>query len=236
MKKAFENKKLIIFDLDGTLIESLSVWNEVDRRVIERIRTDGKPTTENTQLLRDQALRLFSKHENPYFAYYGLMKEVYGAKETVEEIHAMRYAIATELLKYQVDYKPYAVDLIKKLKKEGYALAIGSTTTTNNMNIYRKENVNLLRKAPLDDYFSYFLTRNDVKEIKPHPEVFAKIMEHFGATPTETLVIEDSLVGLECALNAGCECLIVYEPLNDCERDELNRKATYTVRDFGELI
>ncbi len=236
IKDIFKRKKLIIFDLDGTLIDSLTVWNEVDYNVISKIRTDGKATTENPQILRDYALRTFCASENPYFSYYGLLKEKYLAKESIEEIHDMRYRIATDLIKNKVDYKPYADALIKKLKAEGYVLAIGSTTTTANMRIYRLENRNILNKAPIDEYFDFILTRNDVKEIKPHPEVFIKILKRFNIAPSEALVIEDSLVGLECARNAGIECVIVRDDNNAIDIPLLKESADHYVEDLGELI
>lgn len=52
-----KGKKVIIFDMDGTLIDSVGVWNDVDRALIQRIRTDGGTDTPDVQVQRDEALR-----------------------------------------------------------------------------------------------------------------------------------------------------------------------------------
>ena len=86
-------KKVMIFDLDGTLIDSVGIWNQVDEALIRQIRSAGAPQPENVQQQRDEALRRFSKAENPYVEYCAFLKETYGAQQTPEEIHTLRYEV-----------------------------------------------------------------------------------------------------------------------------------------------
>ena len=61
-----KGKKVIIFDMDGTLIDSVGIWNQVDEVLIQRIRSENAPQPENIQLQRDETLRRFSKADSPY--------------------------------------------------------------------------------------------------------------------------------------------------------------------------
>ena len=65
----FNRKKVLIFDMDGTLIDSVGVWNQVDEELIRRIRKDGGIELEDVQIQRDDCLRRFASDESPYISY-----------------------------------------------------------------------------------------------------------------------------------------------------------------------
>lgn len=231
-----KSKKLIIFDLDGTLIDSLDTWNKVDATLVKVIRGDGKTTEQEMQPLRDEALRLFSHSPNPYVDYCGYLKEKFRSDYSQEEIYKLRYQIASELVEKEVHYKPFVPEFLKKMKSEGKVLAIASAAQRKNVEIYRHINKNILSTAKMDDYFSLILARNDCVEIKPNPEIFLKVFESFPYKKEEAIIFEDSLVGLQAAKRAGVECAIVYDKHSDYERDEINALADYTIASFEELL
>jgi len=232
----FKNKKAVIFDMDGTLIDSVGIWNEVDRLLISEIRQDGKQEEENYQQQRDFQLRRFAATENPYLSYCAFLKDKYLSVLSAEEIHNRRYDIAQDYLRSTVDYKPFADIFIRRLKDQGLTLVIASTTRGGNMNIYKKENANILSKAPLDEYFSLIYTREDAKEIKPHPEIYFKVMRTLGLLPEECLVIEDSLIGVEAAKSAGIEVAVIYDKYSDEQRSAINAAADYIFADYKEML
>lgn len=229
-------KKVIIFDMDGTLIDSIGIWNAVDRDLIRRIRTDGGTETGNIQEQRDAVLRGASKAENPYIEYCGHLGKKYGSSLSAKEIHALRYEICQAYLQNQIDYKKDADVLIHKLKEAGYTLAIASTTRRDNMNIYREKNENIRKKANIDDYFTLVYTSEDAREIKPNPEIYLRIMRELGVTAEECLVFEDSLIGIEAAKNAGMEAVAVYDPYSDSDRERIHALADYQISSFTELL
>lgn len=236
LKTEIKNKKLIIFDLDGTLIDSLEIWNRVDEKLVSIIRGDGKTTIDNMQVVRNEALRLFATSPNPYEDYCGRLKELYQSKMSFEEIFTLRYNIAGKMLVEDINYKPYAPEFIKKLKADGKILAIASAAQGKNMNIYRTQNQNIISKARLDDYFDIIYTRNDCKEIKPNPEVFLKVLDTTGISAEDAFVFEDALVGIEASKKAGIKCCAVYDRFSDHERDEINALADYTIDSYQELL
>ena len=167
------------------------------------------------QKQRDILLRTFSKAENPYLEYCKTLGKKYHSELSAEQILKLRYDVAQDYLKNKVDYKPYADEFIRKLKEENFVLAIASTTRRDNMRIYQKQNENIMKKAAIDDYFSLVLTREDVKEMKPNPEVFLKVVEELKVKKEECLIFEDTLVGVEAAKNAGIEVVAMYDKYSD---------------------
>lgn len=231
-----EGKKVLIFDMDGTLIDSVGVWNDVDRCLIQRIRTDGGTEPGDVQQQRDEALRRFSKDPNPYISYCALLGERYGCAMSPEEIHTLRYEIAQDFLKNVVDYKPGADVFLRKAKKAGYTLVIATTTKRGNMEIYRTQNGNMRAKANLDELFALIYTREDAREIKPNPEIYLRVLSELGVKPEECLVFEDSLIGIEAAKNAGIPSAAVYDPYSDAEREQINALADYQVDSYARLM
>ena len=153
-----------------------------------------------------------------------------------EKIKKIRYDIANRYLKEKVDYKPNAEKVIKYLKEKGYILAIASTTNQPAIECYKTENQNIITKANLEDYFSVIYAKNDVKAIKPNPEVHDKIMDKLHVKPEECLIVEDALVGVETANNANIEVAVIYDQYSDSNREKINQLSQYQFKDFEEML
>lgn len=87
------------------------------------------------------------------------------------------------------------IDIIRRMKGE-YKTAI--VTTASKKNCY-----DILQQFDLIDLFDLILTHDDIEKSKPDPEGFLKAMKHFGAKPKDTIIFEDSAVGLEAAERSG---------------------------------
>ncbi len=108
IKYMFKGKKVIIFDMDGTLIDSMGIWNEIDRQLIKKLGNNEKIEENIIQKQRDFALREYSKEKNPYVKYCELLGKQYESNLNGEEILNLRYKISEDYLKNVIDYKPNA--------------------------------------------------------------------------------------------------------------------------------
>lgn len=232
----FKGKKIIIFDMDGTLIDSVGIWNKVDMNLIQELGGPNELNEFDIQQQRDEKLREYSKLENPYINYCQFLSLKYGNNLTGEEILNKRFIIAQNYLKNEIDYKKGVPELLKLLKERNYTLIIASTTRRINIDVYSNENNNIINKANLNDYFSIIYTREDVKEIKPNPEIYLRIINELNVKKEQCLIFEDSLIGIEAANNAGIEVVAMYDKYSDIERDEIEKKATYNFENYEEVI
>lgn len=232
----FKDKKVIIFDMDGTLIDSVGIWNRVDIELITELGCKECLDETEIQKQRDDKLREFSKCENPYIEYCAFLSNKYGALYSGEETLKIRYNIAQKYLRDVIEYKDNVPELLKLLKDNGYILVIASTTRRNNMDIYCNENKNIIGKANISDYFTLVYTREDAKEIKPNPEIYLTVAKKLNVSKNQCLIFEDSLIGIEAANNAGIESVAMYDKYSDEEREEINSLATYKFKNYAEVI
>ncbi|MBE6680311.1 MAG: HAD family hydrolase [Ruminococcaceae bacterium] len=230
----FKQKKYIIFDLDGTLLDSVGMWNEVDRRFIYAMGHSAENI--DVQAQRDAKLREFKASEHPYREYCAFMGKKYGSALSADELLKLRYEIADELVANTVDYKPYADVFIKKLKSLGYTMIIASTTLRSNLNVYLTRNRNIIDKAPLDSVFDAMYTREDAKEMKPSPEIYNRVLKDFNACAEECIIFEDSLIGVEAANAAGIDVIAMYDEHSACDKEEIAMRAISYFKTYKELM
>lgn len=228
-------KKLIIFDMDGTLINSVGVWNDVDAELIKQL-GGVEGDTVSIQKRRDTLLAKYKDTKDPYVAYCAMLGELCHSSLPPQEIHDLRYAISRDFLLHRVDYKDGVPAVLRQLKAEGKTLVIATTTRKANMDIYRLKNENLLRKAPLDNFFTRIYTKEDAKHLKPDPEIYLTVMKDFQVTPEECFVFEDSLIGMQAAKAAGIETAAIYDSYSEEDAEEIGKLADWYFASWNEVV
>ncbi len=229
-----EGKKVIIFDLDGTLIDSVGMWNDVDEILISRL-SNGKTKIPNIGQYRDKYLRKVN-NSDIYMEYCKHLKEITKSSLKPEAILSLRHNISEYYEQNVIDYKKDADKVLHTLNNQGYKLVLATTTTTKQLNSYQNYNKNMMKKARLNEIFSLILSREDIIHQKPNPEIHNKILRQLNVTPTECLIVEDSLIGVEAANNAGIEVAVIYDQNADPDREKINIASNYQFDNFTEFL
>ncbi len=228
-------KKAVIFDLDGTVVDSLGVWSDVDVRLARAL---GVKDVDINALnrLREKTLAQFRNDPSPYTRFCGEFGKFVGSPLSAEEIHATRYRISREVLKTDVKLRAGVSDVIRHLKNEGLRLCVATTTKKANIDIYSDVNTTIRNELLLREYFEFFITIENVERIKPDPECYFLALSQLNLRPEEALVVEDSRTGLLAAKAAGIDTLIVREQHSEHDREFLQKNALAYFEDFSQLL
>lgn len=230
-----KNKKYIIFDMDGTLIDSIGIWNITDQKLIEEyagITID----LDTIQLERDAFLHS-NQDSDIYVAYCEYLIKKYGFSiKNAEQLLNIRWDKSGEVLESEMNFKPDVVELISILKDLGFTLVLATMTTQVQLDIYSKKNKKMLEQMDISQVFDLITRKEDVKKKKPDPEIYNMIMQHYNARPNECLIFEDSYTGVLASKNAGIEVVNVYDKYADLDRDKINAITDYSITNYRQFI
>jgi HAD superfamily hydrolase (TIGR01509 family) len=188
--------KLIIFDLDGVLVEAKQIHydtlNEALKEIDEKyVITEAEHLSIYDGLKTTQKLELLTKNKGLHPEFYD---GIWYRKQnlTIEAISEL-----------QPDLEK--IELFKELRNMGYKLACAS-------NSIRRSVLVMLAKIGIIEYMDLIISNEDVKNSKPHPEMYWKVMSMMGCLPEETLIVEDSPHGLLAASRSRANVLRVDSP------------------------
>ncbi len=179
----------VLFDLDGTLVDSESVWLDTIRSRLERVGAPASPArlTDFEGLSSIDAARIL-------IAAGGL-----SAHETEVATELEDHTIGT--FAGRLRWIRGAEEALRGLRREGVPLAL-VTSSSRRWVAAVEESVHL-------GTFDAVVTADDVRHTKPHPEPYQRAVGLLGVDPSDCLVFEDSTVGAHAALAAGCRVVQV---------------------------
>lgn len=201
--------KLIIFDLDGVLVEAKNVHyvslNDALALVGEEyVITWSEHLSKYDGLKTNQKLEMLTKEK-------GLPKEQH------EKVWTEKQRLTLKML-HELNPSKQLQDTISKLTEDGYKIACCS-------NSIRKTVLTVLSKLGIIEYFDFIISNEDVKNSKPHPEMYWKAISNMGVLPEETLIVEDSPYGLLAASRSKSHVLRVINP-DDVNYENINNRLT----------
>ena len=188
--------KLIIFDLDGVLVEAKNIHFDALNEALSNVNT-GYKIDWNEHLNKYDGLKTFQKLNL-------LTKE----KGLPQEIHKQVWEDKQKITLQQLASLPENINLkllMTKLSAEGYKLAVCS-------NSIRKTVLTVLAKLGIIEFMDLIISNEDVTNSKPHPEMYWKAISMMSMLPEETLIVEDSPYGLMAAARSKSHILRVKNP------------------------
>jgi beta-phosphoglucomutase-like phosphatase (HAD superfamily)/dTDP-glucose pyrophosphorylase len=202
--------KLIVFDLDGVLVDSKEVhFDALNDAIASTIGLDYVISKED-HLAHYDGLSTNKKLKMLREKYPDIIKDA-----GVENRIWMGKQLATGQRLKSIPYNTQLVELFKFLRAEGYRVAVAS-------NAIRSTVKEILMALGIYVWTDTVLSNNDVKRPKPSTEIYLKAMIDNDVDPQETLIVEDSPVGLKGAKASGAHVMAVKEPKSWTKEDLMN--------------
>ena len=196
--------KNAIFDMDGTLIDSMSVWRNIQVDIIEDIY--------GVKFSKEEREKLICLYYKEFIECAGKFKGIDVSYNEVAEESYRR--VPPKYINGEISLKPYVLDFLKLLKSKGIGTALATAT--------RKEIcVPYLKKTGIYQYLDcIYTTEDDAKEEKHQSsKVYDMALEHLKGTKEDTVIFEDVLVCMQTAKNNGYR---VYAVADRCQGDTAN--------------
>lgn len=188
----FKNIEAAIFDMDGTLVDSMWIWNEIDREYLAKHNLDIP-----VSLSQDIAHLSF----NEVAIYF---KNAFNLPYDIEEIKQHWNDMAYEAYCNKVKLKPGVKEFLNSLKKNNIKIALATSNNTLLLEACLKAN-------GIYEYFNTITLTNEVKRGKDFPDVYLLTASKLGVPPTKCMVFEDLLPAIQGAKKAGMKVIGVYD-------------------------
>lgn len=204
----FEGIKAVIFDLDGTIVDSMWMWKQIDIEYLERY---GIECPDDLQ----KSIEGMSFSETA--AYF---KSRFELEESIDEIKATWNRMAYDKYQHEVPLKEGMLELLSELKAKGIKTGIA---TSNSQELVDA----VIDSLDIRFYFDEIHTSCEVKAGKPAPDIYLLVAECLGVEPKDCLVFEDVPLGIMAGKNAGMKVCAVDDEYSRVWTEEKKQLADY---------
>jgi len=212
-----ENIEAIIFDLDGTLVDSMWMWGAIDIEYLEKY--NHQPPKE----LEDTIAGMSFSEVAVYF------KEQFGIPDSIETIQQEWVDMARDKYINEAMLKPGAGKFIEYLKGTDIKIGIASSNSSE-----------LVREAlvarGIADAFTEVRTCCEVDSGKPAPDIYLFVAKLLGVDPTNCLVFEDIPMGIMAGKSAGMKVCAVQDDFSAHQEVEKRELADYYIDSFDKIL
>lgn len=202
--------------MDGTLIDSMWVWNTIDSKYLER-RGLSVPSE-----LRDEIIHLSFEETALYF------KNKFNLPDSIEEIVNEWNSLAYVEYANNVNLKPYAKEYLTMLKAKGIKLAIATSNCTMLLET-------VLKRHGIYELFDAITTTDEVERGKNFPDVYLLTAKKLSVKPSQCIVFEDILPAIIGAKAAGMTVVGVHDSYSEYQRTDIINKADIYIKGYQEI-
>ena len=209
-------RKGAIFDADGTLLDSMSVWDTLGEKYLRK--KGIVPEKNIRETIKNMSL--------PQAAVY--FQTAYGITDAEDKIIEDINGIAASFYINEVKLKEGVKTVLDKLKQKNVKMCVATATDKG---LIEKA----LERNGIRDYFEAVLTCTDVGAGKDEPVIFRKAGQLLGTAKEDTIVIEDALYAVKTAKEDGFLVAAVYDPSAEKEEPEIREISDFYFRSFNEM-
>ena len=210
------DKRFAIFDLDGTLVDSMVYWEQLGREYLA-----SKGITQGIEPVLEQIIPMTMSESSALFI------EVFGIPGTTESVAAEMNAIMEEHYRTDIPLKTGVEAYLAKLSQNGLVMCVASSTAKELMYA-------CLSRLGVADRFAFLLSCEEVGAGKNRPDVYWEAARRLGAKPWEIAVYEDALYAARTAKEAGFYMVAVFEDSEKDHWEELTDLAHEAILDWGK--
>lgn len=212
-----EHIRAVIFDIDGTLVDSMDLWHQID---VEYFKTIGIPMPPTVQkdiegMSFTETAQYFQKHFEP--------------EKSIEDIKLDWIRMAHEKYLYEVQAKPGAIEYMKCLKEKGLKLGVA---TSNDKQLA----IAALTPHGFIEKIDSVRTACEVCKGKPAPDIYLKVAEDLGVEPKHCLVFEDVPNGMRAGKAAGMTVIAVKDAASSPYLEEIKEISDYYINDYYDML
>lgn len=205
-----------IFDLDGTLLDSMKFWGKIADIFLERRNKKLEPS--DKKIIDEMTVVNASE----------FLKNTYNLPETPDKITEEIYHIIESNYKFNIPLKPYVHHFLDKLKKKGVKMCIATATDK-----YLVEYA--LDRLSITDMFEFIITSKDVGDGKNESaRIYETALEMLGTKKENTVVFEDAYHAVKTAKEAGFYVVGVQDGYFKNQRDEIKELSDVYIKNFRE--
>lgn len=212
-----DGKKAVLFDLDGTLVDSMWMWKAID---IEYLARFGYDCPDDLQ----KAIEGMSFSETAIY-----FKDRFSIPDALDRIKADWIQMSINKYRYEVPLKPGAKEFLQELKVRGIRMGIATSNGRDMVDA-------VLQSLGIAEYFDVVTTACEVAAGKPAPDIYLKVAEALRVDPAECVVFEDVPAGILAGKRAGMEVCAVEDAFSLPMAEEKKALADYYIHDFFELL
>ena len=217
LQPALEDVGAVIFDLDGSLVDSMWVWQKIDVEYLSRFGIE--PPADLHHLIGGRSF-----HETAVY-----FKELFQIPDDVEQIKADWNQMAWDKYSSEVPLKNGAEEFITLCTQKQIKLGIA---TSNSRELVE----NVIAAHELQEHFDCIMTSHEITKGKPAPDIYLAAAEALCVEPERCLVFEDIVPGIQAGKAAGMSVCAVYDEASVSQDEEKRKRADYYIHDFKELI
>lgn len=205
-----------IFDLDGTLIDSMGLWRQIDEEFLGKRGLDVPD---------DYSAQIASMGVEETAIY---TKKRFGFADTIEDIIKEWYDMALDAYSNKIMLKPGAGKYLKTLKKRGIKLSIA---TASDIKLVKP----VLANNKVLDLFENITTIKEVDRGKGYPDIYIRAAGKMGLEPEECAVYEDIIQGIKGAKAGGFYTIGVYDYWSESDKNDISILADKYIESFEDL-